>query len=61
MREQYSRRAVQKAGWPSFIAEKAKYRQENMTPGSADFLLKFCIAENNELGANIPELNSIND
>ena len=32
-----------------------------MTLGSADFLLKFCIAENNELGANLPELNSVND
>ena len=48
-REQYSRRAVQEAGWLSYIAAKAEYRQENMTPGSADFLLKFCIAENNEL------------
>ncbi|MEY8404900.1 hypothetical protein AALA54_16555, partial [Oscillospiraceae bacterium 44-34] len=45
----------------TFIAAKAEYRQENMTLESADFLLKFCIAENNELGANIPELNSIND
>ena len=61
IREQYSRRAVQEAGWLSYIAAKAEYRQENMTLGSADFLLKFCIAENNELGANIPELNSIND
>ena len=32
-----------------------------MTLESADFLLKFCIAENNELGANLPELNSVND
>lgn len=40
--------AVQVTGRPLLIDNETECRTENITPGSTDFLLKYCIAENKE-------------